>query len=63
MRGGRRDGGGGGGGGGNDEQQVDPQDIRELMEICRELMREQQLLKKSVRKTNQGLGFPPTPEV
>ena len=63
VRGGRRDGGGGGGGGGNDEQQVDPQDIRELMEICRELMREQQLLKKSVRKTNQGLGFPPTPEV
>jgi Ca2+-binding EF-hand superfamily protein len=33
-------------------------DLKELMNICKELMKEQQILKKSVRRTNKALGFP-----
>jgi hypothetical protein len=47
------------------KSKVKSEDIQELLDICQELMREQQLLKKSVKRTNQKLGFSgdSTPEV
>ena len=50
---------------GDDGKEVKSEDIQELLDICQELMREQQLLKQSVKRTNQKLGFSgdSTPEV
>ena len=39
------------------KSKIKKEDIQELMDICQELMKEQQILKKSVKRTNRALGF------